>query len=102
MVRIEFTADDSLAEILARSRFGMAMAAMIRIIATTINNSISEKPLDLRIGGPFFAANSRRNFCPLNAHSSKTCRKLQGNTTAVTGFLQPARSRETFTSHQGD
>jgi len=28
----------------ARSRFGMAMAAMIRIIATTIISSISEKP----------------------------------------------------------
>jgi hypothetical protein len=32
--------------------FGMAMAAMIKIIATTISNSISEKPLCFRI---FFA-----------------------------------------------
>jgi hypothetical protein len=28
----------------ARSRFGIAIAAMIKMIATTINNSIKEKP----------------------------------------------------------
>src|SRR5438067_3297143 len=44
MVRMEATADDSLAEILERNRLGMAMAAMIRMIATTINNSIRLKP----------------------------------------------------------
>src|SRR3954464_15325985 len=49
MVRIEPTADDSLAEMRARSRFGIAMAAMIRMIATTISNSISEKPFCFRI-----------------------------------------------------
>jgi hypothetical protein len=38
-------ADDSLAEIRARSKFGMAIAAMIRMIAT----SISEKPFCFRI-----------------------------------------------------
>jgi hypothetical protein len=38
-----------LAEIRARSRFGMAMAAMIRMIATTISSSINEKPFCLRI-----------------------------------------------------
>jgi len=38
------TAEASLAEILARNRLGMAMAAMIRIMATTISNSIREKP----------------------------------------------------------
>jgi hypothetical protein len=43
-VLIEFTADASCAEILERSKFGMAIAAMIRIIATTISSSISEKP----------------------------------------------------------
>src|SRR5438034_3303120 len=37
-------ADDSLAEIRARSKFGMAIAAIIKIIATTINSSINEKP----------------------------------------------------------
>jgi hypothetical protein len=30
-------------------KFGMAMAAMIKIMATTISNSISEKPFCLRI-----------------------------------------------------
>src|SRR5579859_6637262 len=47
--RIEAAAEDSLAEILARSRFGMAIAAMIRMIATTISNSINEKPFCFRI-----------------------------------------------------
>src|SRR4029077_8913823 len=44
MVRTDATADDSLAAMRARRRFGIAIAAMIRMIATTINNSISEKP----------------------------------------------------------
>src|SRR5437667_11887897 len=44
MVRSEATAEDSFAAILARSKFGMAMAAMIRMIATTISKSIREKP----------------------------------------------------------
>ena len=46
--RIEATADDSLAEMRERRKFGIAMAAMIRMIATTINNSISENPPCLR------------------------------------------------------
>src|SRR3954470_278886 len=44
MVRIELTAEDSLAAIRARSKLGIAMAAIIRIIATTINSSMSENP----------------------------------------------------------
>src|SRR5690349_19870112 len=44
MVRSELTAEDSLAAMRARNRLGMAMAAMIRIIATTIKSSISENP----------------------------------------------------------
>jgi hypothetical protein len=44
MVRIEPTADASLAAMRARSKFGIAMAAMIKMIATTISNSINEKP----------------------------------------------------------
>src|ERR1019366_4849603 len=46
-VRIVATADASLAAILERSKFGIAIAAMIRMIATTINNSINEKPFCL-------------------------------------------------------
>src|SRR5580704_13418749 len=49
MVRIEATADDSLAAMRARSKFGIAIAAMIRMIATTISSSISEKPFCFRI-----------------------------------------------------
>src|SRR5271155_5656147 len=49
MVRNEPTAEDSLAAMRARNRFGMAMEAMIRMIATTISNSISEKPFCFRI-----------------------------------------------------
>src|SRR5215469_753029 len=49
MVRIPLAADDSFAAIRARSRFGIAIAAMIKMIATTINSSISENPLCLRI-----------------------------------------------------
>ena len=44
MTRSETAAEDSLADILERMKFGMAMAAMISMIATTISNSISENP----------------------------------------------------------
>src|SRR5271156_2922544 len=44
MVRTEPTADAWFAAMRARSKFGIAMAAMIKIMATTISNSISEKP----------------------------------------------------------
>src|SRR5258708_29305312 len=44
IVRREPTAEASFAAIRDRIKFGIAMAAMIRMIATTISNSISEKP----------------------------------------------------------
>src|ERR1700719_1990267 len=44
MACMEPAAEESLAAMRARSKFGIAMAAMTRIIATTINNSINEKP----------------------------------------------------------
>src|ERR1700693_2214085 len=60
-MRTEAAADESWAAIRARIKFGIAMAAMIRMIATTINSSISEKPLCFRMsahisasGRPFF------------------------------------------------
>jgi hypothetical protein len=49
MARSEPAADDSFAAILACSRLGIAMAAITRMIAITIINSISEKPLNPRI-----------------------------------------------------
>src|SRR5215469_13704142 len=45
IVRNEAAAEDSLADILARIKFGIAMAAMVRMTATTISSSINEKPL---------------------------------------------------------
>src|SRR5262249_36330420 len=49
MVRMVLAADESLAAILDRIKLGMAMAAMMRMIATTISSSINEKPFCLRI-----------------------------------------------------
>jgi len=48
-VRSEPAADDSLAAIRERSKLGMAIAAMIKMIATTISNSINENPFSLFI-----------------------------------------------------
>src|SRR6266852_239340 len=47
IARGEPTADASFAAIFERSRLGMAIAAMIRMIATTIRSSMSEKPFCL-------------------------------------------------------
>ena len=44
MACIEPAAEESFAAIRARIRFGIAMAAITNMIATTINNSMSEKP----------------------------------------------------------
>ena len=44
MVRQELTAEASLAAIRARIKLGIAMAAIMRIIATTISSSMSENP----------------------------------------------------------
>jgi hypothetical protein len=49
IVLIDMTAEDSFAAIRARIKLGMAMAAIIRIMATTISNSMSEKPLCFRM-----------------------------------------------------
>ena len=43
----EPTAEASLADILDRKRLGMAIAAMIKMTATTIRSSISENPRTL-------------------------------------------------------
>src|SRR5579862_1426372 len=53
MARMEPTADVSLACILARSKLGTAIAAMIKMIATTIRSSMSENPFCFRIGMSF-------------------------------------------------
>src|SRR5205807_7662250 len=55
MVRTVAAEDDSLAAMRARSKFGIAIAAMIRMIATTISNSINEKPFCFRISFSLFS-----------------------------------------------
>src|SRR6267143_2953282 len=51
--RNEPTAEASFAAIFERSKLGMAIAAMIKMIATTIKSSINEKPFCLfRINSP--------------------------------------------------
>src|ERR1700688_1543187 len=60
MDRTDAAAEASLAAMRERIRFGIAIAAMIRMIATTINNSISEKPCCFCIALPFLPALSRR------------------------------------------
>src|SRR5215831_15553633 len=49
VARSEPIADASLPEMRARSRPGTAIAAMMPMIATTINSSIRVKPLSLRM-----------------------------------------------------
>jgi hypothetical protein len=49
MVRSVLAAAELLADILDRSRLGIAIAAMMRMMATTISSSISENPFCLRI-----------------------------------------------------
>src|SRR5580698_2166596 len=52
MVRSEVAADESLAAMRAWIKLGIAIAAMIRMIATTIRSSISEKPFRFTRRGP--------------------------------------------------
>jgi hypothetical protein len=67
-VRSEPTAEAWLAAILARSKFGIAIAAIIRMIATTIKSSISEKPFCLfRI--LFSLARRSRFIWPVNLNT---------------------------------
>src|ERR1041385_7991021 len=49
MVRSVLIAAESLADIFDRSRLGIAMAAIMRMMATTMSSSISENPFCLRI-----------------------------------------------------
>src|SRR5258708_18278624 len=80
MLRTEPTAEDSLALILARSRFGIAIAAMIRMIATTISSSINEKPFCLRICVFLFFSFSNLGLSdpmPVCSHLLRHVRQLQ-------------------------
>src|SRR5882724_9054661 len=81
MVRTELTADDSLAAIFERSKFGMAMDAMIRMIATTIRSSMSEKPFS----GLFIVTLPNVNV-PFGADKAKTL-QVSGSTLWATSVL---------------
>src|ERR1700691_1617571 len=58
MVRTAPTAEASLADMRARRRFGIAIEAMMRMIATTISNSISEKPFCFLLRSIMFVLDS--------------------------------------------
>ena len=73
IVRREPTADASFAAIFDLIKFGIAMAAMIRMIATTISNSIREKPFCF-----FMMLDLLDNFCV----ASYTYRKPETNAAA--------------------
>jgi hypothetical protein len=66
-VRSEATADDSLAAMRERRKLGTATAAMIRMMATTINSSMSENPLLVRI------ASSSFRFGPTGLFKNNCC-----------------------------
>src|SRR5216684_3056081 len=67
MVRSEATAEASLAAMRDLKRFGIAIAAMIKIMATTISNSISEKPFCFFMPSPRMSSASKRLQCKLLA-----------------------------------
>src|SRR5437762_679319 len=76
MVRSELTADASLAAMRARSKFGIAIAAMIKMIATTISNSISEKPFCFRIS--FVPSSPFKKSCGLSRPNWRYVRHFIG------------------------
>src|SRR3990172_11001936 len=83
MVRNAPAAEDSLAAMRERNKFGTAIAAMIKMIATTINNSINEKPfcffmyLPLQNSLEFSLSNlnsdAKQDFPPSTSHDRRAC-----------------------------
>ena len=79
IVLIAVAAEDSFAAILARNRLGIAIAAMMRMIAMTISNSTSENPFSRGINDPSYvptctprAVSEKR--LPLTFESSQSVR----------------------------
>ena len=68
---MEFTADASFAAILERTKLGMAIAAIIKIMATTTNSSIREKPTSTRRTVSNFVCFARRTFMGFASFLSK-------------------------------
>src|SRR5205085_6299117 len=63
-------ADESLAAMRARNKFGMAIAAIIRMIATTIKSSISENPFCFGIIKLSPSTLNRQDFCVEQPHTT--------------------------------
>jgi len=78
MRRTEAAAEDSLAAILARIRLGMAIAAMIKMMATTIRSSISENPLLPKAGFCFEAISiACHDYSTLLATAGRTVAEVE-------------------------
>src|SRR5438270_14043783 len=70
-----------------RSRFGIAIAAMIRMIATTISSSISEKPFAFRLFNIFRQTSHFRLMVDSNYTASIGTRRTKPIDFGVTGGL---------------
>src|SRR5207302_3819273 len=99
MVRIEPTAEDSFAAIRDLRRFGIAMAAMIRMMATTISNSIREKPfcffMMLDLLDNFYVARARYTYRKpeTNAAAEVIARSVSCSTLIINRLLKLRRMR---------
>src|SRR5204863_6584888 len=99
MVRIEPTAEASFAAIRDLRRFGIAMAAMIRMIATTISNSIREKPfcffMMLDLLDNFYVARARYTYRKpeTNAAAEVIARSVSCSTLIINRLLKLRRMR---------
>ena len=95
-VRKEPTAEAWFAAIRERSRFGIAIAAMIRIIATTINSSIREKPLELF----FIQSSSGKTKLPLgNFQVNGTPERLLSQSPAPNPWIRRWSGRDKCFRH---
>src|ERR1700720_526219 len=89
MVRTDPTAEDSFAAMRERMRFGIAMAAMIKMIATTISNSIREKPFCFFMKSPWIVFDASGHIGPMQGgyHS-------MAQVTGLPSDLQPIDKRK--------
>src|SRR5436305_15320355 len=99
MARREPAAADSFAAIFARSKLGIAMAAMIRMMATTISNSIREKPfcffMMLDLLDNFYVARARYTYRKpeTNAAAEVIARSVYCSTLIINRLLKLRRMR---------
>jgi len=94
MVLMFETVVDSFAVCLERSKLGMAIVAMIRMIATTISNSKSEKPRLFFIG---FLSKSGSSVFELNPKSLSWFSRVQDRSKTVHSKIPAQHLREIAT-----